>query len=136
MPTGKKKPILIPYESVPNDSPISIGPIPSVNNFRGKWFRDSRECERRNYVPHLTPTNSNRNNWDAAYATQLRHMLNIVATTIQEEYPQNKIKWYKNQNIKKNFSDVIYHCSSKYISPYLDNSSSKDVEEYNKWEDF
>ena len=136
MSSRKQKHFIVPYNSVTNDSPISIGPIPSVNNFRMGWFRDSRECERRNHIPHLTPTNSNHDKWITAYDTQLRHMLNIVATTIHEEYPKNNIRWYKNQNIEKNFSYVIYHCSSKYISPYLDNSPSKKVEEDNKWENF
>jgi hypothetical protein len=122
----------------------SVGLIPSVNRFRGKWFRDERKCERNNYVPNLTPANSSRGEWGAAYTVHLRHMMSIVAITIDEEYPKRKIKWDRNPQIEKNFSKVIYHCSSKYISPYLENyslsdessedSPSKNVSDNDKWE--
>jgi len=79
----------------------------------------SRYCERRNYTPHSTPNNSNRIIWHDAYALNLLEMYDIVANTIDELYPKNNIQWAENGKIANNLSKMIYHCSSKYISPYI-----------------
>lgn len=94
-----------------------IIPIPKIY---GKWKTDGRKCERSNHIPHRTPTNSNRREWHNAYLAQLIDMYFIVINTINEMYPKCRINWDENEKIFHNLSRLIYHCSSKYISPYVD----------------
>lgn len=81
-------------------------------------YIDKRVCERFNYIPYPTPSNSTREEWHNAYIKQLIDMHYIVINTINERYPKNYIMWEKNKSkIFHNFSRLIYHCSSKYIAP-------------------
>jgi len=91
-------------------------PIPKIH---GKW-KDTRKRERTNYIPHPTPTNSNRRDWHNAYQVQLMDMCDIMANTIDEMYPKSRIRWGVNENVAHHLSRLVYHCSSKYITPYLD----------------
>lgn len=98
-----------------------IGPFPPVPKI-GIYGRDQRPCVKHNYIPHLTPSNNDRGKWHYAYIRELVTMYNIVADTMEKRYPHKKFRW--NDNTKfNNFSRLIYHCSSKYISPYLENES-------------
>lgn len=92
----------------------------NIPKFRKKLWKDKRKRERGNYIVHPTPLNTNRFEWHNAYISQLVDFRNIVFTTIQERYPKNKIKWNTNEYIVHNLSKLIYHCSSKYISEYLE----------------
>lgn len=101
-----------------DESYASIGPVPKI----GSRGRDPRPCVKHNYIPHLTPSNSDRGEWHDAYISELVTMYHIVADTMEKRYPRKKFCW--NDNTKfNNFSRLIYHCSSKYISPYLENES-------------
>lgn len=98
----------------------SFGPLIPIPKIHGKWKKDTSKCERSNYIPHPTPANSNRRDWHDAYQVQLMDMYNIVANTIDEMYPKSRIRWGGNKNVAHNLSSLVYHCSSKYITPYLD----------------
>jgi hypothetical protein len=117
---SNKRPIL--QTSIPkNDADnASVGPIPPIPRIRQKWQIDKRRWEHGNYIPHPTPGNANRCVWHSAYLSQLMDMYIIVINTMNEKYPKNKIKWNSNDKIFHNLSRVLYHCSSKYISEYLD----------------
>lgn len=107
---------------------ICIRPIPLITS-----GRDKRKCESGNNIPHRTPSNANRLDWHNAYITQLMEMYRIIADTMNERYPKNKIKWDRNTEIVHNMSRLIYHCSSKHISEYVelpydeDENESKDL---------
>ena len=47
-------------------------------------------------------------------------MCDIMAITIDEMYPKSGIRWGVNENVAHHLSRLVYHCSSKYITPYLD----------------
>ncbi len=126
----QRRPILVDYQ--PRDDheySVSTGPIPTVNCFRGKWKRDARRCKRYNHVPHPTPTNSCYNEWAGVHGVQLEQLSRILVDTVDELYPRNGIKWNDDPRIMANFQKVIYHCSSKYLSPYLDNPSKETRED-------
>lgn len=73
-----------------------------------------------NYVPHRTPRNTNGERWQNSYNKYLTEMFYICQNIIDNELPKHKITYgNKEFNI---FSRMIYDASSKYISPYLDNS--------------
>lgn len=93
-----------------------VPPIPPI--YRRKT-NDRRICERSNYIPHPTPIHTNRHVWHDAHINQLIDMYTIVMDTIDEMYPNNDIQWMENNKIVNNLSKLIYHCSSKYISPFL-----------------
>jgi len=101
-------------------------------------YIDERKCERFNYIPFQTPSDSTREEWHKEYIIQLIDIHNIVINTVNERYPKNKIMWEKNKsNIFHNLSRLIYHCSSKYIAPqdsYFEEEEieSKDLENINK----
>ena len=80
-------------------------------------IRSPRKCERYNYVPYKEGV-VDRNYWHDAYISQLIDMYDIVKETMDERYPKKKINW-NNPNIFHNLSRLIYHCSCKYITPYL-----------------
>ena len=128
----RPKPVLVAYQSRvdddDDDGAVSVGPIPSVSSFRGKWFRDPRKCERPNHVPHLTPIISDYHEWTRVYGAQLEQLFNLLVGAVNEVSPRNGIKWDKDPRIASNFCKVIYHCSSKHMSPYIE-SPSKDVRE-------
>jgi hypothetical protein len=73
-----------------------------------------------NYIPHNPRRVKCREVWQQAYLEQLRYIYIIIKRIITMYFPKHKINWNKPQ-IQNNISKVIYHCSSKYISPYLDN---------------
>jgi len=77
----------------------------------------------REFMPNLrigvAPKSSHRD-WHEAYVSQLIEMHRIVATTIDERYAKNRIAWSKNKKVVDNLSNLIYQCSSKIISPYMD----------------
>lgn len=81
--------------------------------------RDKRKCEHYNTIPHETPSNTNRRDWHNAYISQLKDIHAIIANTMNERH-KNNIKWAHNQEITHNMSRLIYHCSSKNISKYID----------------
>lgn len=97
------------YTSFSND-------IPYIKQIQGK---DPRRIERRNYIPHRTPVRTYRNKWEDAYRFQLEDMYNIVINIITERYPKKKINWDSYTNYKA-LSELIFHCSSKHISEFLD----------------
>lgn len=90
--------------------------IPTTNvNIVGKWRKDLRECERFNHIPHVTPTKNNRDEWNQIYLNPLLAMHSIVADTINERYPKNKIRWDTDRSKFNALCKLIYHCSSKHI---------------------
>ncbi len=126
----QRRPVLVDYQ--PRDDheySVSTGPIPTVNCFREKWKWDARRCERYNHVPHPTPTNSCYSEWVGVHGVQLEKLSRILVDTVDELYPRNGIKWNNDPRIMANFQKVIYHCSSKYLSPYLDNPSKETRED-------
>ena len=82
--------------------------------------RKQRNCTIPNYIPHRTPVNTNRENWQSSYYEQLIEMFNICQNIVNDELPHHKIT-YDNKEFNI-FSHMIYKSSSKYISPYLDSS--------------
>lgn len=86
-------------------------PVPRIYD---KW-RIGESTEWSNYISHPTPTNPNRREWHNSYITELLHMYDIVANTIDERYPKNKIRWGNNEKVAHNLSRLIYHCSSKQL---------------------
>lgn len=78
-----------------------------------------RQVERSNYIPHPTPSNANRRDWHNAYSQQLIDMYSIVIETITERYPNHNIKRITTPKVFQNLSRLIYYCSSKYITPYI-----------------
>jgi len=90
-------------------------PIPQITGGRNR-----KKCEHHNHIPHRTPSNTNRRDWHEAYTPQLKDMYSIIANTMDELYPKSKIRWAGNEKIAHNMSILIYHCSSKHISKYLD----------------
>ena len=87
-----------------------------ANDKRGDK-RYERKCEIQNYLPHPTPEYSNREAWHNSYKEQLVGIYENIRDVIDSEFPKNKIKW---DNVAiNNLSKLIYHCSSKYISPYI-----------------
>lgn len=92
----------------PYNTPIQIIPLTSK----------LRKCTIPNYIPHRTPRNTNKENWNKSYRKQLIEMFMICQNIINDELPNHKITSDNKQfNI---FSHMIYNSSSKYISPYLD----------------
>jgi hypothetical protein len=113
-----------PQDDDPQDDDDSFTEfLPTVPRIKQK-----RICEY-NYVTYPTPISTSRSQWHNAYLSQLIDINNIVANTMNERYPKNKIKWVENKKIFHNLSRLLYHCSSKHISPYLE---SKEVELDNK----
>ena len=114
-----------------NDN-IFSGPIPPRAKIISKSIIDKRRCEIPGHIPHPTPPDANYDDWESAYFQQLMVIYDIVANTVNEKYPKNRIKWADNEELISNTSQLVYDCSSKYISPYLENemkSESKEVEE-------
>lgn len=69
-------------------------------------------------IPHKTPKYTNRDTWHEAYYNQLIIIHIIIKRIIGENF-DNNIEWDR-PSIFNNLSRLIYHCSSKYISPYID----------------
>ena len=118
---------LVPRKSVknlpstPDDGTVlRTIPIPRITR------KERRKCERPNYVPHRTPSYSNRELWSHSYAPQLCDMYRIVGLMIEEKYPKVRIDW-KDPKYHRAFNKLIYHCSSKYISPYIEERDDDDV---------
>jgi hypothetical protein len=84
--------------------------------------RHVRKCEIPNYLPEpeLDSEHSNREDWHNSYKEQLIDIFRIVRLITESEFKNNKIVW---DNLAfNNLSRVIYHCSSKNISPYLESN--------------
>lgn len=81
---------------------------------RNRYYRDTRPCIRSNYIPFLTPTKSNFDEWYNTYLSQIDALFKIFKNIINSNYPKNKIKW-NDKVVEYNFIKVIYHCSSKHI---------------------
>lgn len=80
-----------------------------------KWAISGDLSDWSNYIAHPKPINPNRKEWHNLYLTELLHMYDIVANTIDERYPKNKIYWEGNEKVAHNLSRLIYHCSSKQL---------------------
>lgn len=88
-------------------------PIPAIIPFR-------RKCERRNYIPHPTPLRPNYAKWRNTYYEQLIDIHAIVSEIISDKYPRIK-------NIhKETLFKLLYKCSSKYITPWIEKSHGYD----------
>lgn len=87
-------------------------------------------CVRQNYTPRKTQPKDNREYWHYSYLSQLIDMYNITVEVITKRYPERKFNW-NSQTKFNNLSRLIHHCSSQYISPYLENKS-KEWEDMNK----
>ena len=74
-----------------------------------------------NYVAHPSPNRDNLFNWYHAYLPQLIYMESIIRQIMEDVFPNSNIKWDEPQ-IFNNLVRLIYHCSSKYITPYLNDS--------------
>lgn len=107
-----------PYDGSEYDSDDDTDEIiPYIQHVNQKW-RNRRSQS--NYTPFRTPRNDNRHEWHVAYQQQLMDMYQIITNIMNERYPKNKIKWETNDQIFHNLSRLLYHCSSKYISPYIE----------------
>lgn len=81
--------------------------------------RQRRECERSNYIPHTTPVHIDPKAWCYAYADPLQEIYRITRLIIMSRYPNTKIDW-DDPVYATTLSKMIYRCSSKYISPFID----------------
>ena len=107
--------------SSPDDGTTpAIIPIPRISR------KERRKCERPNYIPHRTPNHSSRDEWSHAYSPQLYDMYRIVGLMIEKKYPKIRIDW-TDPKYHRAFNKLIYHCSSKYISPYIEERDDDDV---------
>ena len=79
------------------------------------WAVSGKPTEWSNHISHPKPINPNREEWHNSYLSELLHMYDIVANTIDERYPKNKIHWSYNKKVAHNLSRLIYHCSSKQL---------------------
>jgi len=80
----------------------------------------TRNNSLRNYIPHNPRRVGNKYTWQQAYYIQLKYIYRIVKRIITLYFPKYKINW-DNPQIYTNLLIVLYHCSSKYISPFLEN---------------
>jgi hypothetical protein len=103
-------------ESENKEYPL-IPVIPRLNGI-------DRRKSQRPYIPHPTPPNSDRLDWHNAYLPQLKVMYCLVSEIIDKRYPKLTIKWDDADKFH-NFSRLIYHCSSKHISPYLEEDENE-----------
>jgi hypothetical protein len=87
-------------------------PVPRISQ------NDHRKCERSNYIPHRTPTYDSRDAWIRAYDEPLNSMYRSIGLMIEKKYPDIRIDW-RDPKYHKAFHKLIYHCSSKYIAPYI-----------------
>jgi len=115
---------LIPGRSAKNlprvfhhEKPIVV-PIPR----RGEEYR---EYERSNYVPHFTPNYTCKKDWVYAYEPEIAAMYRIIGMMATEKYPKSEKKWNEPKNMRA-FIKLIYHCSSRYISPYIEERNEED----------
>ena len=108
---ARKKLRYLPREIGGNPGPIC--PVPSPRRPLGL---DTRACERPNYIPHRTPANSNRKEWEDAYAEQLSDIDRIIRSVVGDTYPGERLP--SDAQTDNALSRLIYHCSSKYITPY------------------
>lgn len=93
----------------------SYTPIIQIPQIIGKWRKDHRKCERFNYIPHDSPTHKNKDIWLQVYFEQLLIIHDIVYETINERYPKNNFYSEKKDTFSE-LSNLVYNCSSKYIS--------------------
>ena len=94
-----------------NNTESYVNPAPHL---KSKWsIGESSEWS--NYIAYPTPINPNRYEWHNSYITELLHMYDIVVNTVNERYPNNKIRWTHNEKVAHNLSRLIYHCSSKHL---------------------
>jgi hypothetical protein len=108
----------------------NINPVVKYENpfVPKKYIRiDTRLLEWGGLVPFPTPQNTNRYTWHISYLQQLIDMYNIAEKVISTRYPNSQIKW-KTKKHFNDFSILIYGCSSKYISPYLDDPPELDYD--------
>ena len=132
---------LVPGKTVKSlPRPPDDGPTPTTIPIPRITRRERRKCERPNYVPHRTPSYSNPESWSYAYDPQLQDMYRIVGLMIERKYPKVKIDW-SNPKYYRAFNKLIYHCSSKHISSYIEErdddvlTASKEVSDDDKgWE--
>lgn len=117
----------------PDDNTTTPLIIPRITN------RKQRKCERSNYIPHKSPKYDNRDEWSQAYDPYLFTMYRIVGRMIEEKYPNISIDW-KDPKYYIAFNQLIYHSSSRFITPYIEEcnenvTSSKELSEEDKgWE--
>jgi hypothetical protein len=57
--------------------------------------------------------------WHDSHLKYLIDLYFILIDIVNTRYPKNKIDWSSNK-IFNNFSKLVYHCSSKHISKFLD----------------
>lgn len=132
---------LVPGKTVTNlPSPPDDGSKPTIIPIPRIPRRQHRKCERPNYIPHPSPNYDNRDEWSYAYDPQLFTMYRIAGRMIEERYPKIKIDW-QNPKYYRAFNKLIYHCSSKFITPYIEERDEDDItpskelaEEYKGWE--
>lgn len=89
-------------------------PIPRLPKRDGS----RRECERSNYIPHATPVHNDTKAWCYAYADPLQEIYRITRLIIKSRYPYTKIDW-DDPVYMTTLSKMIYSCSSKYVSPFI-----------------
>ena len=101
-----------------NQRSFPIPRLPRRIKFRRKY-------ERPNYIPHTTPVCTDPKAWCYTYADPLQEMYRVTRLIIKAKYPYTKIDWddpiYANA-----LSKMIYHCSSKYISPFMEEYSDEE----------
>jgi len=109
--------------STPDDDSSTnvIIPVPRIS-LRNKC----RKCERPNYIPDRTPTYSDRESWNHAYNEPLLAMYRSVGLMVEEKYPSIRIDW-RDPKYHDAFHKLIYHCSSKYITSYIEERDEDSV---------
>ena len=111
---------LVPKKSVKNlPSPPDDGARPTIIPVPMVTCREERKCERPNYIPHRTPNYTNKESWIYAYGPQIDDMYRITGLMIEKCYPNVNIDWTE-PKYHRAFNKLIYYCSSKYITPYIE----------------
>lgn len=78
----------------------------------------NKKCQISNYIPHNKPKNINREKWHNSYKNAIIDIYKIIDNSLSTNFPSNNITW---DNISiNNLSILLYESSSKYISPYLE----------------
>ena len=109
-----------------SDAQFSVPTIPNCLFGVRTDSVDRRECKRRNFIPHRHSGDIDPTTWAKTYQKRIIDIDRIIRRVITEEFPESKFKW-NDELIFTNLSSLLYHSSSKYISPYEQTLISDEV---------
>ena len=117
-----------------NDAPVQPTLIDTDNADEYNGFVYTPPIERR-CVTNYTPPhgNSSHNAWERAYFTHLVELRNIFISGMSSFISPTDREYMRSTEFFENFSQFIYDSSSKYISPYMENMTEEQEDEYFKY---